>query len=313
MKRSLHVRQDRRFGATLFFLLLFSLSLGAQESRLTRRHDDAFWRAIVRNGIAVPPGENAFDLVCELESYFSSPDPEKRDAWAYEIAAHWIYREKKISHDDMRTLARRWTANLLVKVGEKDTDSVLLRSFSALNLSTLAAVDNEVGFLSRSERAGLLNAALTYLDQEKDVRGYVVEKGWHHSVAHTSDLLKFLGRSKDLATDDQMRILNALIEKNFSAAASLAHGEDERMAAAVISLARRDDFAVDAAQKAILAIPARFSGLWRSSPFDFALFVAMQNVKRFLRALHVALDDLPDDNEEAHAFRASIAAALKKI
>lgn len=312
MKRPLHVRRDRRLAASFLFLC-FSLPLGAQESRPSTRHDDAFWRSIVQNGKQVPAGENAFDLICELESYFSSPDPERRDAWAYEIPSHWIYRGKKISHDDMRTLMRRWTPLLLVKIGEKDTDSVLLRSFAALNLSTLAAVDNEIRFLSIADRKDLLDAAITYLEREKDVRGYIEPKGWHHSVAHTADLLKFLARSKDLDADAQMRILNALIEKNFSAAASLAHGEDERMAAAVLSLARRDDFAVDAAKKAIVAIPARFSGLWRSSPFDFALFVALQNVKRFLRALHVALDDEPGDNEEAHAFRAAIGAALKKF
>jgi hypothetical protein len=63
-----------------------------------------------------------------------------------------------------------------------------------------------------------------------------------HSVAHTADLLKFLARSRPLQAAEQALILTAISDKWNSVTTPLVHGEDERMARAVLSLAARPDF-----------------------------------------------------------------------
>src|SRR3989442_13187184 len=83
---------------------------------------------------------------------------------------------------------------------------LFLRAFSALDLSILAALDNQHPFLDDAELAGLLSAALAYLAGEKDLRAFDTRHGWMHATAHTADLLKFLGRNPRLRPADQGRI-----------------------------------------------------------------------------------------------------------
>src|SRR5262245_55777097 len=201
----------------------------------------AFWDELERNGFAVPAGESSAALLEELEPCLASPDPKLRDELEYNAAAAWIYRDKRLSDAEVRRQIATWVANLRRGIGESGTDSVFRRSFSALNLSIVAALDNARPFLERSEFESLLRAALDYLAAEKDVRGFDVEKGWIHSAAHTADLLKFLGRSRHLTAAEQPLVLDAIAAKLDAVGLVFTHGENERLARAVASLARRAD------------------------------------------------------------------------
>jgi len=99
-------------------------------------HSREYWREIVKHEFAGPAGESPFVLLRELSGYFSSPDPELRDELAAGIAEQWIFEQKLLAPAELRELLTAWTANLKVGLGESGTDSVLLRSFSALGLST---------------------------------------------------------------------------------------------------------------------------------------------------------------------------------
>ena len=216
----------------------------------------------------MPAGEAPLPLLLELSDSLGSTDPEIRDGFGYEIPVAWIYKKKLLGPDDLRVLLRKWTANLRTGIGETTGDSVLLRSFSALDLSILAAYDLEAPFLSPAEFESLLESALAYLRDERDVRGYTPPVGWRHSCAHTADLLKFLARSPHLKVADQERILEAVRAKLTRTGDPVyVWGEDERLARTVVSLVRRADF--DSAQADRLAGRLRGSsreGLGRGPP-----------------------------------------------
>lgn len=301
----------RTHGIILWCLL--ALITRGQETQPSQKHDASFWRTIVANGMQVPDGLRAYDLIIELEDYFGSPDPVQRDTYAYELTTRWVYRDHLLTPDEMKGLMRRWIPLLRTNIGESGTDSVLRRSFAALNLATLAAADNEMKFLAQNEWRDLFDAALRYSRDEKDVRGFVEKKGWHHSVAHTADLLKFLARSKNLTFVEARTLIAALIAKNQQAAAALTDGEDERMAAVLVSLTRRSDFVAEDFAAHFTAIPRAFEDLWKTVPFDAARFTALQNTKRFLRAAYFALAEEPEGNDEAHALAKAIAGVLKKV
>ena len=161
-------------------------------------HDVAFWRAVARDKYAPPPGSDVPALVDELTAMLASPDPELRDDIAYSTLTSWIYQQKIVDAAAMRALVDRLLANLTRGIGERDTDSVLGRSFSALMLSVVVARDNADPFLDANDWRRVETAALAYLAAEQDLRGYDAGKGWMHSAAHTADLLKFLGRSRYL-------------------------------------------------------------------------------------------------------------------
>jgi hypothetical protein len=167
-----------------------------------------------------------------LSDSLGSTDPEVRDGFGYEIPAAWIYDKKLLGPADLRTLLGRWTANLRTGIGEAAGDSVLLRSFSALDLSLLAAHDLQAPFLSPAEFEALLEHALAYLRDERDVRGYTPPVGWRHSCAHTADLLKFLARSPHLKVAFHARILEAVQAKLTRVGDPVyVWGEDERPSA----------------------------------------------------------------------------------
>ncbi len=266
-----------------------SVTLIAGE-RAAAGHDRAFWSAIVKNRFEIPPGESADALVRELGGYLGSPDPELRDDFAYSIPAAWIYRDRRVSEKTLHELVKAWSANLKVGLGGTGADTLFLRAFSALDLSLLAALDNQHPFLADEEYAGLLSAALDYLAGEKDLRAFDARRGWMHATAHTADLLKFLGRSARLRPADQGRILEAIAARLRTAGTTFAYGENERLAAAVQSLVLRKDLDAAAFARFLAALAEPAEHLWDKGPLvDPARFAAAQNAKDLLRSLYVGL------------------------
>jgi hypothetical protein len=273
-------------------------------------HPKGYWQAIARNKFAPPAGVTAAELAPELVAALASPDPELRDDLAETILTSWIYRTKLLGPGDLRPMIATLRANLRKGIGETGTDGVLLRSFSALTLSVIAARDTEAPFLTAAEQADLLRSALDYFRDEHDIRGFDATRGWMHSAAHTSDLLKFLARSAQLAPGAQPRILDALAAKNRDAASPFSQGEDERMARIVISIVRRADF--DRA-----AFSAWLEGMAKAAAFPepatVASLRAQQNARHLLSALFTELSADERPSEGAEFSRTALREALKKL
>lgn len=277
-------------------------------------HDKAFWLGIAHDDYKVPEGESADALVLELNAHLGSPDPQLRDDCAYSIAAAWIYRDKRLSPQTMRSLLATWTGNFREGLGETGSDTLLLRSFSALDLSTLAALDNVAPFLDESEFASLLSATLGYLEGEKDLRGFDPQKGWMHATAHTADVLKFLGRNRHLKPADQARILAAIGSKLRAAGLVFVWGENERLARAVESLVLRPDF--DRGAFTAWLGPIREDGkrLWENGPaIDPGRFPGVQNAKDLLRSLYVGLGIRGHEQPTVEAVRTEILRCLEAL
>jgi Protein of unknown function (DUF2785) len=280
--------------AAILACLLVSAWTSAQSTpgSGTAVHDKAYWQAIAKNKSGVPPGTTAAALAPELIANLGSPDPELRDELSLSILTAWIYQNKLLGPEDLRPIVETLRANLRNGIGESGTDTVLRRSFSALTLSIVAARDNETPFLSPAEFRELLDAALAYFHDERDLRGFDAQKGWMHSAAHTADLLKFLARNRNLAQGDQGRILAALTAKNRDAAAPFAQGEDERMARVAISIARRDDLDRTAFRAWLdeLRAVAKFP-----DPPAIPSLRAQQNVRHLMAALwtELSVDERP--------------------
>jgi hypothetical protein len=302
------MRRQRRW-AILTVLVLGCVGPPARDAsaQTPAPGDKAFWRAIAANKYAVPTGADVPALVRGLSARLGSPDPEWRDDIAYSVLASWIYRQRVVPAPLLRELSAAWRGNLTRGIGESNTDSVLLRSFSALSLGIVAALDNEAPFLDKAEFDALLDSALVYLRDERDVRGRDPDRGWIHSVAHTADLLKFLARSRHLAAAQQRRILDAITAKLASTRQPLVHGEDERLARAVLSIAARQDFdraAFEAWTKTLP--PPRPAG-----PPDEGDMAAAQNRRTFGTALYAVLSTDTRGLTSVQAARDLVLAALR--
>jgi hypothetical protein len=293
-------------------LVSFATSIVAQTAPAPPVHDRAFWQHLVDHDARLPDGESAAALLRELSAYLGSPDPTLRDTFAYSLSEAWIYRDQKLAPADLRERLADWQGNLQLGLGEQGTDSVLRRSFSALELSLLAAYDLKAPFLTQAEYDALLGAALDYLAAERDVRGYDPEKGWMHSVAHTADLLKFLARSPRLAPAGQARILSAIAAK-LEATGALVHGEDERLARAVLSLVRRADFDPAAFRAWHSAYPPRQKALWSTPRLDPAGYAALANAKHLLASLYTLLAQVKDPAPPLVAAREELLGTLAAL
>jgi len=287
--------------------LLFVASV-ATSSAGTADHDIAFWRAIVAARYAPPAGEDVATLTTELAEMLASADSERRDDIAYSTLANWIFQRKIVTGAALGSLTDRLVANLAKGVGERDTDGIFRRSFSALTLAAIAARDNADPVLDAAAWHRIEQAALAYLAAEQDLRGYDAEKGWMHSAAHTADLLKFLGRSRHLDAAGQARFLTAIGTKLTTVPVVLTHGEDERMARALLSIVNRGDFD----HAAFAAWLAKTKPTVPGKPTVIQL-AASQNWKNALAKLEVLLSNESSPSEASVAAQTALRAALKTL
>lgn len=207
-------------------------------------HDREFWLAILEDGCSVPAGLDPEELLIELNELLDSPDPILRDQIGYGIPTQWIYRQQLFSPEQLLRQVERLSERMLRDLPDSAPEGVLGRSYAALNLSILVAQDIAHPFLEDPQFERLLARAMAYLEAEQDLRGWDPQLGWLHSCAHTSDLLKFLGRHPRLDTQEEHAALAASLAKKIIAPSAwvFVDGEDERMASALLALLSRSDF-----------------------------------------------------------------------
>ena len=248
--------------ARIVLVAVILSSIPARSAEVAQHHDKEYWQAVISQDFTPPDDVPLTVLLRELSGNLGSTDPELRDDISYRILTQWLYAKKIVPPELRRNLVSEWIGNLQRSIGEKDTDSVILRSFSALMLSVIAASDNQTPFLDRDEFKTLLNAAVDYMREEQDTRGFDANIGWLHSVAHTADFLKFLARSRHLEVSEQSVILASIAGKLDRVDHVLDRGEDERLARVVLSLIARPDFDLQAFEGFIRMLqPLNMKGL----------------------------------------------------
>ena len=242
---------------------------------LAEGRDRAFWKGIAEKEYAVPEGEKAGALALELVDLLGSTDPELRDTYGYEILARWVYRDERLSPAELMAVRKKLLAGLAAGIGESGTDSALRRSFSALDLSILAAYDLKKPWMTDAAFVETLEAALLFLAAEKDLRGFEPGKGWVHATAHTADLMKFLARSPRLTPTGQRRIVKGIANRLRSAGLVFTWGEDARLAQALLSVARRKDLGIEPFTEWFAALLTEHEALWKGT-LDPAAYVRVR-------------------------------------
>jgi hypothetical protein len=271
------------------------------------------WVALAKGGFIVPEGRTAIDLLVEMNPLLASTDPVLRDDVAFSAAERWILRDRRVGPAELRRLLQLWTGNLDDGLGSTGDDRVFKRSFSALCLSLIAAADLTSPFLETAEARAFFDRLLDYFQRERDLRGFDPVRGWMHTVAHTSDTLKFLARNPKLAPGSDVRLLAAARAKLESHDAVFTWGENDRVALALHSAVRRSD-----ADSAALAAWTQqwvmaHQQLWANGPqVEPRRFVVVENAKQVMRSLLAALSMDATPTPTGDAARQALVAALAK-
>lgn len=258
--------------------------------------DKTFWLSLPQNQFALPAGHDIGTLTDQLFSHLSSVDPELRDDIAYVTYANWL-KQGHYPLGVIRAHITRLFGNLQRGLGERDTDGVFLRSFSALFLAEITHNNNKKPQFELHETAELLNHALAYLASERDPRGFVPVKGWAHALAHTADWLMVLAKNPQLDSASLLRILVGIAAKlRGSSDWVYLHGEDDRLANAVLSVLKRGLVPTEQVKSWLAALSSDWQGAWMDEARTRAFF----NVRNFLRAVYFAIvgaEEFPQKND----------------
>ena len=204
--------------------------------------ETAFLRAILENDGVVPEGYSVQGLTPELLELLGSTDMGRRET-SLDVLSGWIYRGPGVyySADEMRSIGQQMAHNLTIGIGEHETDSVFRRAFSALILGEIISADNRQAFLDEAQVHTWLEQGMVYMRSEQDRRGWVAGKGWAHGIAHASDLLSVLSRSRYAGEAELEGILETIRAKvSEPADQAYLYEEDDRLVSAVMSVLLRD-------------------------------------------------------------------------
>lgn len=249
----------------------------------------AYWDEVRATGLVVPTDRPLAELTAELATMLGDPDPELRDGVAYPTLATWIGRG--VYDDLLPGLGDGMASGLTVGLGERDTDTVFRRSFSALVLGECIARDNRRGLVPAAKVLEWGDRIATWLLRERDLRAYVPEKGWAHPVAHGADALATLAGSPHVGASELTVVLDVVADRVLAHAdVVFVHGEPDRLAMTTIAVLRR------------ALVPLTVVEPWVNRVASVAMAKARRgdpyllsgNAEAFLRALYVQLALVPE-------------------
>jgi hypothetical protein len=199
-------------------------------------------QSLAQNEFRHSEKEDLSELIPGMLNYIGSSDSYLRDDLIYSAFGTWILRYRALSPEQLRNLLPIILdeRHMLYKIGEQDTDSVFTRSFSVLVLPLLLITHRSHPLFSASELNRIKEQLLYYLENEKDHRGFVREKGWAHAIAHAADALDDLAQCAEMNKSDLAEILEAIRKVICIESACYTHSEDERMVTAVIAVLGRN-------------------------------------------------------------------------
>lgn len=191
-------------------------------------------KKIVNNNYNLSDEFNYKELTNSMLENIGDTDPELRDELIYMVMASWIsndiYNKKELSEILNICLDEN---HLFYQIGDKENDSVFTRTFSALQIAVLINKDSELNFLSQNKFNEIASLVCSYYKKEKDLRGFIKNKGWAHSAAHGADIFVEIANNEKVQTQtlkDILRVISTKIKVNDYI---YFNNEDERIAKAV--------------------------------------------------------------------------------
>lgn len=180
-------------------------------------------------------GEKGIDFLEGLYRYIGDPDPVLRDDLVYPVFASLVSFDEYLSDLEVKDVLRKLLSDefLHYQLGEKGSDGVFKRAFSALVLVPIIGRHVEKPFLSEDEVQYVFKRSLEQFKAETDLRGYTEEKGWAHSNAHIADVFGALMSCESHKNDFLKPILEAIAYKINQGLGPWTAEEDERLATAI--------------------------------------------------------------------------------
>ncbi|MDZ5605793.1 DUF2785 domain-containing protein [Bacillus pseudomycoides] len=176
-------------------------------------------------------------LVSKMLQHIGTPDGYLRDTLIYTTFFHLITNDH-ITNTQLQQLLSQSISEqyLFYKINIDDKDAVFTRSFTTLLIALILNADTKHNFLTESNIVEAKDKLILYMKQEHDLRGYVNDQGWAHSIAHVSDTFDELVKNPKLETSYYPEILQTLLEKVSIHTTYYKYEEDERIVSPIIAM-----------------------------------------------------------------------------
>lgn len=245
------------------------------------------WKQVHDDDFRVPEGLPLADLTEELTVMLGDTDPALRDAIAYPTLVTWVSRG--VYDDLLPGLGDGMAAGLTAGLGERGTDSVFRRSFSALVLAECIARDNTRPLVLGGKVLQWGDAIATWMLREQDLRGYVPAKGWAHAIAHGADALASLAASPHLGRAELTVVLDVVADRLLLRTDErLSSGEPDRLVDTTMAVLRRGSVPLTVLEPWVNRIAAGASPFSRG-PVTSDPYLPTAAAQDFLRALYLRL------------------------
>lgn len=227
-----------------------------------------------------------YSYALDMLNHIGTTDPSLRDDLIYDIFSKWI-NQKRFSNQQLKTFLEICIDNqhLMKCVGAENDDTVFARTFSALIIALILYSHNQKNFLPYNLIVKTKNIIIDYYTKEMDLRGYIDNKGWAHSVAHGADVIDELAQCSDLCKADLKKLLMTLQLKICQGKYVYIDGESDRISIAVRSIFMR--YEID--EEDILLWLEGFKGYNYTKESSIEWYHQDINITNFLKSLYFTL------------------------
>lgn len=226
-------------------------------------------------------------LLDELLLHIGSTDPELRDGLVYPQLATYISSDALTVAEAEQIFDFILSGHgLMYRMGTSDATAVLTRSFSALALAELLVMDKTRQVLTQSQLDRLSTHLQTYLEQERDVRGFIDGFGWAHSMAHIADVYTVWFTHPASRPQEEIGAIDAMIRQLTRSDYLYIDEEADRMVTAWLQACRHG-----LSEDVLLQRIERTIQEWLESDVKWgdAEWTTYRNVKQMLQTLYFRL------------------------
>ncbi len=164
-----------------------------------------------------------------------------RDDLIYPTLAHLFYEDhfkEEALENYLDTLLG--SDYLFYDMENQSENSVLRRSFSALQIVVLLDLHRNKHVIADSKIHQAFERFLDYFEKEKVFKGYDEKIGWMHAIAHSADVFDQFLRIKTFKAEHLERMFEAVRVKMKQETHLFKYNEDRRMAVALMSGIKRN-------------------------------------------------------------------------
>ncbi|MFS0688782.1 DUF2785 domain-containing protein [Sporosarcina sp. 179-K 8C2 HS] len=229
-------------------------------------------------------------LIERMLENIGSIDLELRDTLIYNSFGKLII-EDYLTIKQMNYILDVCLRNLFLNIDQHEDDSVFSRSFSALVIALILKKDKEKRFLSDDTLKQLFEKSIEYLNLEEDIRGYVVGKGWAHSIAHGADLLTVAISHPNFTitfSSECLETIKLCLFKISTKEVPYVDEEEERLVFVVEALQEKG-ISDNEIEDWLSTISDELNELYEKEGYSLNFFWKKSNVINFLRAYYFRL------------------------